>query len=109
MAELKHPQILFASDLRGGDVVLLGAQDWVRDPRKALVARDSEAAQGLERRAKADVLANHVVDVYLADVLLGDDDTPVPLHFREKMRLAGPSVRSDLIANRSIGERDDRA
>ncbi|PPD08160.1 MAG: hypothetical protein CTY36_04340, partial [Methylocystis sp.] len=35
-------------------------------------------------------------DVYLADVEIGSDGAPTPLHYREKMRVKGPSVRLDL-------------
>ena len=100
MAPAKHPQILFASMLRGGQTVLLGERGWVSDPREAVVARDAEAAAALERRGKDDVAQNKVVDVYLADVAIGADGVPAPLHYREKRRLAGPSVRPDLWAGR---------
>jgi len=100
MAATKHPQILFASMLRGGQTVLLGEAGWVGDPREAVVAHDVEAAAALERRGKEEVARNNVVDVYLADVEIGADGAPAPLHYREKRRLAGPSVRPDLWARR---------
>jgi len=103
MTQSKHPQILFASDLLGGDVLLLGPAGWVREPRHALIATDGETAAALEQRGKAEVLANKVVDVYLADVAIGADGAPSPLHYRERMRLAGPSVRADLGAARENG------
>lgn len=96
MPALKHPQILFASDLRRGEVVFLGAQGWERDWRRARVAHDSDDAAALEAAGKSEIDKNHVVDVYLADVEIGADGAPTPLHYREKMRLKGPSVRTDL-------------
>jgi hypothetical protein len=96
MAKATHPQILLASDLRDGEVVFLGAQGWVRDPRAAAVARDATEAVALEARGKADIAANKVVDVYLAEVELDAAEGPKPLHFRERARLLGPSVRRDL-------------
>jgi sulfite reductase (NADPH) hemoprotein beta-component len=96
MAQLKNPQILFASDLRDGEVLFLGASGWSRDHRQASVARDSAQALALEARGKADIAANRVVDVYLADVAIGADGAPEPLHYREKMRIKGPSIRLDL-------------
>jgi sulfite reductase (NADPH) hemoprotein beta-component len=96
MAQFKNPQILFASDLRDGEVLFLGASGWTRDHREASVAQDGARAQELEARGKADVAANRVVDVYLADVSVGADGTPEPLHYREKMRIKGPSIRRDL-------------
>jgi hypothetical protein len=92
----KNPQILIASDLRDGEVLFLGAAGWVRDYAKARVARDKAEADALEAFGKAEIAANHVVDVYLADVALSAEGAPTPLHYREKMRIKGPSVRPDL-------------
>ncbi|ARN82840.1 DUF2849 domain-containing protein [Methylocystis bryophila] len=96
MAKPTHPQILLASNLLDGEVMFLGAESWVRDARDALIARDATEAAALEARGKADVVANKVVDVYLAEVEPDAALGPRPLHFRERARLAGPSVRRDL-------------
>jgi len=96
MAKATHPQILLASDLRDGEVLFLGVEGWVRDARDAAVARDAAEAAALEARGKADIAANKVVDVYLAEVELDAAAGPMPLHFRERARLLGPSVRRDL-------------
>jgi hypothetical protein len=96
MPQTRHPQILIASDLRDGEVVFLGAEGWVRDHRFAQIAVDAPVAAALEARGKADVVANRVVDVYLADVAIGADGAPQPLHYRERTRIEGPSVRRDL-------------
>jgi hypothetical protein len=95
MALLKNPQILIASDLCDGEVLFLGPDGWVRDHKAAAIARDGAEAAALEARGKADIAQNRVVDVYLADVGI-EDSKPVPLHYREKMRIKGPSVRLDL-------------
>lgn len=96
MSALRYPQILLASDLAEGDVVFLGEGRWERDHRRARVARDSDEAAALEAFGKVEIARNHVVDVYLADVEIGADGAPTPLHYREKMRIKGPSVRGDL-------------
>lgn len=96
MSALKNPQILLASDLADGEVLFLGREGWERDHAKARVARDKEEASALEAFGKAEIAANRVVDVYLADVEIGADGVPTPLHYREKMRIKGPSVRLDL-------------
>lgn len=96
MAPFKHPQILIASDLRAGEVVFLGPAGWTRDHRAAQIAQDAAAAAALDARGKAEIAANRVVDVYLADVEVGADGVATPLHYREKMRVIGPSVRRDL-------------
>jgi hypothetical protein len=96
MPALKHPQILLASNLADGEVVFLGPSGWERDHVKARVAHDKDEAAALEAFGKAEIAANRVVDVYLADVAVGADGVPAPLHYREKMRVKGPSVRLDL-------------
>jgi sulfite reductase (NADPH) hemoprotein beta-component len=96
MPALKNPQILLASNLADGEVVFLGPTGWERDHTRARVARDAQEAGALEAFGKAEIAANRVVDVYLADVAIGADGVPTPLHYREKMRIKGPSVRLDL-------------
>jgi len=96
MAVFKHPQILVASNLTDGEVLFLGPSGWERDHRRARVAQAADEAAALEALGKRDISANRVVDVYLADVELGRDGAPTPLHYRERMRVKGPSVRLDL-------------
>jgi hypothetical protein len=96
MSTLKHPQILLASDLRDGEVMFLGTSGWERDHRRARIAHDAAAAAELEKIGLAEYAANRVVDVYLTDVEIENDGAPAPLHYREKMRIKGPSVRRDL-------------
>jgi hypothetical protein len=96
MSALKNPQILLASNLADGEVVFLGPDGWERDHVRARVARDKDEASALENFGKAEIAKNNVVDVYLADVEIGANGVPTPLHYREKMRIKGPSVRPDL-------------
>ncbi len=96
MTSLSHPQILFASDLARGDVVFLGADGWERDHLRAKIAYDKQQAAALEAIGKAAIAENRVVDAYLVDVDVNAQGAPTPLHFREKARIAGPSVRRDL-------------
>ena len=78
-------------------MVFLGPSGWERDHRLARVARDSDGSGGAgDLRQARRSPANRVVDVYLADVEIGEDGAPTPLHYREKMRVKGPSVRRDL-------------
>jgi hypothetical protein len=92
----RNPQILIATDLAQGDVVFLGVSGWERDHRLARVAHGSVEAMALESFAKAEALKNIIVDGYLTDVAISADGAPTPLHYREKMRVVGPSVRRDL-------------
>lgn len=96
MIKFNHPQILIASNLKDGEVIFLGHNGWERDFRHARIAKSQEEAQNLEAMGKAAYSANIIVDVYLIDVEITDDGVPRPLHYREQMRIKGPSVRLDL-------------
>lgn len=95
-AAKQHPKILIASDLKEGEVLFLGASGWERDHSRARIARDASEAASFESFGKAEIARNRVVDVYLADVEIGEDGVATPLHYRERMRVKGPSVRRDL-------------
>jgi sulfite reductase (NADPH) hemoprotein beta-component len=107
MAAHRHPQILVASDLALGDVVVLGVSGWERDVASAKIAYDGAEVAALEAFAKAEAAANRIVDFYLVDVAVADG-TPTPLHFREKFRFVGPSVRPDLGKQAARSEGDGR-
>jgi len=89
------PVILVANDLVEGDVVFRSASGWSLDHREALIAGNAEAADALEAEGEAEMAGNKVVDAYLVDVALGENG-PVPRHYRERLRVLGPSVRPDL-------------
>jgi hypothetical protein len=90
------PAILLANDLLDGDTIFWTGSRWSPDHRDALVAQDDAAATLLEEAALAGIANQKVVDPYLVDVTLDADGTPVPRHYREKLRTLGPSVRLDL-------------
>jgi hypothetical protein len=87
------PAILLANHLLDGDVVFLTTRGWATDHRDALVAHDDVAADALEAEGRRS--AHLVVDPYLVDVEV-EAGVPTPRHFRERMRLTGPSHRADL-------------
>jgi hypothetical protein len=90
------PAIVIANDLLSGDVIFLGHDKWELTHHRAAVASDQSAADALLARAKVDVAANRVVDPYLAQVQIAGDGTPVPVHYRERMRTLGPTIRPNL-------------
>ena len=82
------PKVVTANLLREGDVAYFTAADaWTLDLAEAEVLTDEAVAQ--MRLVDADK-PQHVVGVYLADVRMTDDG-PVPTHFREDFRAAGPT------------------
>jgi hypothetical protein len=90
------PAIVIANDLLSGDVIFLGHDKWELTHHRAAVASDQSAADALLARAKVDVAANRIVDPYLAQVQIAGDGAPVPVHYRERMRTLGPTIRPDL-------------
>jgi hypothetical protein len=96
MAKQQHPQILTANDLIEGDVIFLGPAGWIRDHRLARIARSPEDASALEAFGQAELVLNRIVDPYLNDVSLSENGVISPVHYRERLRTAGPSVRTDL-------------
>ena len=47
-------------------------------------------------KGTSELKANRVVDPYLVEVGINAAGVPEPLHYREKMRTLGPTVRPDL-------------
>ncbi|MFN3643477.1 MAG: DUF2849 domain-containing protein [Gemmobacter sp.] len=83
------PVVVTASDLRGGDVVWLTADDrWSRDLAKAELIEDEAHAQ--LRLLHAQGQTGTVVGPYLAEARRGPAG-PEPVHFREAFRTRGPS------------------
>ncbi|MAZ16984.1 MAG: sulfite reductase [Ahrensia sp.] len=90
MAREYRPRIVTANDLIEGDAVYFTASHgWSREHGEAVVAFSADAADGLlEAAAKQQ---DRIVGVYLAEVEMGPDHRPQPVHFREAFRTRGPS------------------
>ena len=91
--------VITANSLRGGQVVWLGAGDplgdgWRERIEQAAVVPNDAIAGALERAATAEA-ARIVIGVYGVEID-PDSPTPVPVTERERIRAAGPSVRTDL-------------
>jgi hypothetical protein len=93
-------QILTANRLSDGVVVYAGAEGWVERLEDAALLSDKAAVEARLAAAKAD-MANNLV------ILDGEDNNKVmkvvredgvirPLRVRERIRAAGPTVRTDL-------------
>ena len=86
------PQILTASDLLDGEVIYeTGNQTWSTRISHAHLYED--AAMAARALAQANAQPNRILGAYLSDAGLDTDGLPVPKHFREKIRAAGPSNR----------------
>lgn len=104
-AQTKLPAILIANHLLDGDVVFWTGQDWSRNPSEAAVAEDTATALRFEAEARAAVARQEVVDAYLVDITRDAGGLPLPNHFRERIRIRGPSTRPDLGKQAEFGAR----
>lgn len=90
--KINGPQVMTASLLSDGMVVFLGPDgSWRNGIGTAQLARSENVAATLEAEGSEAVKANLVVEPYLIEV----KETPnglVPVAFRERRRIEGPSV-----------------
>ena len=92
----KLPVIMTANDLLGGEVVFLGKSGWTPDPSAALVAEDEATAGRFEAEAQREFAANRIVEPYLVEIAVGVDGRPQASHFREAIRLKGPTIHPEM-------------
>ncbi len=90
------PVILLANHFLDGEVVFWSGQGWSRNPQEAQTASTQAEADVLEEAGRLAFARAEVVDAALIDVSLSADGQPVPNHFRERFKISGPSVRTDL-------------
>jgi hypothetical protein len=92
------PQIsvLTANRLGDGIVVFLDFEGaWSENIALAVVARDPDEARALEDRGAYDAARNLVVEPYLVEVREADGRL-TPIRYRERVRVAGPSILDDV-------------
>ena len=96
MAEKRPPLplILTANDLMTGATVYYDGAGWSESVEKALVASEADAAVALETKRDAAESSGETVEPYLATVRL-EDGRVRPVHYREKIRIVGPTFRND--------------
>lgn len=102
-------KIVSANDLLDGDVIFLARDGgWTRAIEDAQVAHATDDADRLLAAAAADFA--HAVAPYLVDVTIDAAGRPRPIHYRERIRLAGPTNRPDLgrQAEQPAVRREDR-
>jgi hypothetical protein len=90
------PVILLANHFLDGEVVFWSGHGWSRNPQEAVVASTPSGADVLEEAGRLAFARAEVVDAALIDVSLSAAGLPVPNHFRERFKISGPSVRTDL-------------
>lgn len=89
-------QSITANRLADGAVVWLTAVgDWSESARSAAVYPDDAAVKAGLAQAQADEAKQLIVAFYAVDVAV-EPAGPWPLRLRERIRAAGPTVRTDL-------------
>lgn len=86
---------LTANRLLDGEAVWYAHGAWVEGIEAAEFVADKEGEERLDAAGRAAVAANLVVDVALIDVEHVDGAVR-PLRLRERIRAAGPTIRTDL-------------
>lgn len=90
-------QMVLANRLTDGRVVFLAADgNWVDDITAGTVSADHDAAERLLAQAQRAGFGVAVVDPYLIDIRLKTGGR-LPVSFREQIRAAGPTVRTDRV------------
>jgi hypothetical protein len=100
------PLVLTANDLLDGSTVYFDGLGWTDDLALAMVAGDDTSAAGLEARLEQAERSGETVEPYLATVVAGPEGVPLPVHYREKIRVVGPTFRDDFGRNQAPGAID---
>jgi len=88
-------KILTANDLHSGGVVFLTSQgDWSPFISSAHLSDNEQNMKELEVIGQGAVRAQIIVEPFFIDVLI-ENGIPLPVRFREQLRVSGPSVRSE--------------
>lgn len=89
-------KLLTGNDLPSGDVVWWTGSSWSRQIADAVDAGDAPEQLAMAEEAARRVNAPYVVDAETSPT------GPLPLHIKDRVRAAGPSVRTDLGINPAI-------
>jgi hypothetical protein len=89
------PQIVSANRLSDGIIVFLGpSNQWVERLAEARVYADAAAAREGLAFADSELKGNRVVEIAAFDVSVANG-VATPVHLRDKIRAAGPTVHRE--------------
>ena len=96
MSKSADISILTANRLDDGIVVFLDFEGaWSENVAEAVIARSPDEVRALQDRGAYDAEHNLVVEPYLVEVR-ESAGRPVPIRYRERVRVAGPSILDDV-------------
>jgi hypothetical protein len=88
-------KILTANDLHSGGVIYAADNgNWSQFITQAVLSDEGVSEEKLISIGKLAVSTQKAVEPFLIDIEI-ENGIPVPVHFREQLRVNGPSVRSD--------------
>jgi hypothetical protein len=89
--KITGPVVVTANRVGDGAVIYRdGTGAWTTELNEAVVTTDVAQARSFLDAAAADSL--HVVDAYLAPVMLAPDGEILPANLRERIRQGGPTI-----------------
>ena len=95
-------KIITANRLDDGIVVFLSAKGWETDiGQSAILSAPDAIDAGLATAANA-IRNSEIIDVNAIDVALDENDAPVPVRLRERIRAFGPTVQYGEAARQSM-------
>ncbi len=95
-------KIITANRLHDGIVVFLSADGWETDINQSAILNAPDAVDaGLATAANA-IRNSEIIDVNAIDVSLDENDSPVPVKLRERIRAFGPTVQYGEAARQTL-------
>ena len=86
------PLILTGNDLLEGHSIYYAAGGWTTEIADALVGSDEATALRLDAEGRSSTHDGKVVDPYLTTVAIDANGRATPVHYRERIRVSGPTV-----------------
>jgi len=98
------PLVLTANDLLGGQSIYRTIDGWSDRLSDAVIGADEVEVARLEAAGYDSITSAEVVDPYLITIALDAEGRPMPVHYRERIRVTGPTVAFGAEAERTHAE-----
>lgn len=98
------PLVLTANHLLGGQPIYRTIEGWSDNASDAVIGADEVEATRLEVTGYDSINSAEVVDPYLITVALDAEGRAMPVHYRERIRVTGPTIAVGTEADRARAE-----
>lgn len=98
------PLVLTANHLLGGQSIYRTVDGWSDNLSDAVIGADDAEAARLEAAGYDSITSAEVVDPYLITVARDADGRAMPVHYRERIRVTGPTIAFGVDAERTRAE-----